>query len=69
MKASELARVMGRSEATISRLLSGARRPGLDTMLELRTHLGWRIGEQADAIQSGRFGAELAERMERQPTQ
>jgi len=66
--ASELARLADLSEATVSRLISGERRPSVETMAELKRLLGWSLDEQVDALAGGTFGSELADRMERQPT-
>lgn len=68
MKAAELARALDLSEATVSRLISGHRRPSVETMSEIKRLFGWSLDEQLDALRDGTFGDGLADRMERQPT-
>jgi transcriptional regulator with XRE-family HTH domain len=38
------------SEATISRLASGERRPSIDVMIRIRDVLGWPLDNQADVL-------------------
>ena len=63
MNGRELAQALGVSEATVSRLASGHRKPGLTQMIKIRSVLGWKLDAQADALQSGTYGQVFAEKM------
>lgn len=65
MLASELADELEVSEATISRIASGERRPSLDLMYKIRSALRWSIEAQVDEIQCGVYSSEFKKRMER----
>lgn len=58
-----MAQALGVSEATVSRLASGHRKPGLFLMLDIRRVLGWKLDAQADALQTGKYGEVFAEKM------
>ncbi len=64
VKASELASALDRSEATVSRLLSGERKPSLETMRDIKLVLGWPIDQQAEALEADIYPIELKKRME-----
>ncbi len=64
VKASELASALDRSEATVSRLLSGERKPSLETMRDIKLVLGWPIDQQAEALEADTYPIELKKRME-----
>jgi transcriptional regulator with XRE-family HTH domain len=67
--ASELARLVGRSDATISRLLDGKRRPSVELMWLIKQQLDWSMDEQSESIRNGTYGWDLEQRMARQPTE
>lgn len=67
MIARELAESLDCSESTVSRLLSGERRPSLETMRDIKLVLGWTIEDQAEALELDQYPAQLKLRMERQP--
>jgi transcriptional regulator with XRE-family HTH domain len=67
MTGAELAEATGLSEATISRLASGDRRPSLETMEKVRLALGWSIERQVDEVRCGNYAADFKSRMERRP--
>lgn len=62
---SEMATALEVSEATVSRIASGERRPSLDLMYKVRQTLRWGIEAQADAVIRGTYAAEFKRRMER----
>lgn len=64
MNARELAGLTALSEATISRLASGDRRPSVETMGKVRGVLGWSMDEQADSLAAGTYAADFKQRME-----
>jgi len=64
MLARELATATEASEATISRLLSGDRKPSLDLMLRIRAVTDWALEDQADCLQIGMYAGRLKEKME-----
>ena len=64
MYARELALATDASEATISRLLSGERKPSLDLMLRIRAVTDWALEDQADCLQMGLYSGRLKEKME-----
>ena len=64
MLARDLATSTDVSEATISRLLSGDRKPSLDLMLRIRDVTGWQLEDQADCLQIGLYPSRLKEKME-----
>lgn len=57
MNARELAIQLEVSEATISRLLSGERRPSVDVMVAIRDRFPqWGLDSQAEALKMGMYG-------------
>lgn len=64
MLASELATRLGVAESTVSRLLSGERRPSLDMVLKIRATLLWGLEAQSAALQKGNYGTLLRVKME-----
>lgn len=65
MKGAELAEVLGISEATVSRLLSGDRRPSVDLMVKIKDVFpGWSLDDQAIALETGEYGAVLRNAMD-----
>jgi len=69
MNARELSRALDVSEATVSRLVHGERRPSLDLMLKIGDVLKWSVNSQADCLResAAAYGNELHKRMERRP--
>lgn len=69
MNGRELSRALDVSEATISRLIHGDRRPSLDLMLKIDGVLRWSLNSQADFLRESpvAYGHELSRRMERRP--
>lgn len=65
MKASEAADLLDVSEATISRICSGERRPSLDLMFKIRQVLVWSVADQLDEIQCGNYAQVFKQKMER----
>lgn len=67
MRASELAVELDVSEATVSRIASGQRRPSMDLILKIRTVLRWSVESQADALRESTtaYAAEFKTKMER----
>lgn len=65
MQAAELARLVGASEATISRLASGERRPSIETMAAIEPVLRWSVDRQVDALRDDNYASEFKTRMER----
>lgn len=61
----EMAEALDVSEATISRIASGERRPSLDLMIEIRRVLRWSIEDQAEEIRCETYATEFKRRMER----
>lgn len=51
MYARELAYYLGVSESTVSRLLSGDRKPSLDMIINIRRVLEWSVEDQAWTIE------------------
>lgn len=64
MNQADFARMSGLSEALISRLVSGERRPSLDTLWVIEEHLGWAINDQADEIRCETYGSVLKDKIE-----
>lgn len=64
MNQRELAGITQVSEATISRLISGQRRPGLLLMSKIKQALGWSSDAQLQALEAGTYGVELDARLE-----
>lgn len=67
MIARELAIALDCAESTVSRLLSGDRRPSVETMQDLKLVLNWSMDSQADALERGDYPAQLKVKMERLP--
>ncbi len=67
MLASELAKTLGVSEATVSRIASGDRRPSIDLMMKIRTVLRWSIEDQANQLRESTtaYAAEFSAKMAR----
>lgn len=65
MNQADLAKTTGLSDGMISRLASGERNPGFETMELIRHALGWSIERQVDEIRCGNYAAEFKLRMER----
>lgn len=65
MTGAELAEALGVSEATVSRIGSGERRPSMDLMLKIRDVLHWSVERQADAIRCETYAADFKTWMER----
>jgi transcriptional regulator with XRE-family HTH domain len=61
MTARELAIELGISEAMVSRLLSGDRKPSLGLMIRIRDWTGgaWTLDMQTAALEVGRYGGIL----------
>lgn len=67
MNGAELAEMTGLSEAMVSRLASGDRKPSFETMEKVRFALGWSIQRQTDEVRCGNYADEFKARMERRP--
>lgn len=67
MIARELASKLGVSEAMVSYLLSGDRRPSLEVMDKIKTEFDWPIDDQWTEIKGGTYHHTLKALM-RQPT-
>lgn len=67
MLASEAAKALGVSQATVSRIARGNRRPSMDLIEKIRSVFGWTIESQADALResTARYAVEFKMRMER----
>lgn len=65
MKASEAADLLGVSEATVSRICSGERRPSIDLMFKIRAVLVWSVEAQVDSVRVGTYAQEFRQKMER----
>lgn len=67
MNQTQLADQLNVSEATISRLCAGERRPSFDLMVSIRGELGWSVESQVDALResTSRYAVEFKARMER----
>lgn len=62
MNQAELAEKIDASESTVSRLLSGERRPSLDLIFRIRDVLGWSADDQVlclEAYEGNTYGAKL----------
>lgn len=64
MKQAEFAEKIGWSESTISRVISGDRRPSLDLMLSMKVQFAWSMDSQADCVRAGVYGTKLKERID-----
>lgn len=64
MIAAQFAVALGYTDGMVSRLLSGERRPTLDTMLAVRQLTGWSVENQADALTCGSYAWKLRMHME-----
>jgi transcriptional regulator with XRE-family HTH domain len=53
MNQTEMAERLDVSVSTVSRLVSGERRPSLDLMIKIRDELGWPLDNQADLLNVG----------------
>ena len=62
-----MAKVLDVSEATVSRLCSGERRPSLDLMLKIRYELAWPLDNQADVlnVSGSLWSSKFKERVEK----
>lgn len=67
MNQSQLAERLGVSDATVSRICSGERRPSVDLIFKIRDVLRWSVESQADALResTSRYGVEFKALMER----
>lgn len=65
MNTRDMADRLGVSQATVSRLRSGKRRPSLDMMYKIEDVMRWNVAMQAKCMRAGDFPREFAERMER----
>lgn len=66
MNGRDFSKLLGVSEATVSRLMSGDRRPSISLMMKIKDVLGgrlWTLDQQAKALESGKYGEELATRI------
>lgn len=64
MTATELAKLLGVSVATVSRISSGERRPGLDLMYVIEEKMGWPFADQADEIRCDSYSSVFKQKME-----
>jgi transcriptional regulator with XRE-family HTH domain len=65
MDSREFASRAGVSEATVSRIRNGHRRPSIELMGKIQDLLCWPIGEQAISILDGAFADQFRSRLER----
>lgn len=67
MTGAELAELTGLSEATVSRLASGERKPSLETMAKVEGVLGWSVSRQTALYLEGAdaYANEFSERLGR----
>jgi transcriptional regulator with XRE-family HTH domain len=65
MTGAELAQATGLSEATVSRLASGERKPSVEAMKKIESALGWSITRQLDALDCKNYASAFKSRMER----
>jgi len=67
MTGAELAAMLEVSEATVSRIASGERRPSVDLILSIRRVLGWSFESQAMLLAESAvaYGTEFKARMDR----
>lgn len=63
MNGRQIADALGVSEATISRLKDGERRPSLALMNRIKERAQWPLEDQVIALERGEFGRQLTERM------
>ena len=61
----ELAQALECSEATVSRICSGERRPSVDLMTRIRRVLRWTVESQVDEIRCGTYAQTFVQKMER----
>ncbi len=61
----DAAEVLGCSEAHVSRMASGERRPSPELMLRIERHFRWPVAEQLRAVGSGEFGDQFKDKVER----
>jgi transcriptional regulator with XRE-family HTH domain len=55
----QLADRLGVSQAMVSRLLSGDRRPSIALMNRIKDVLGWSLDAQAETMERGEYGQTL----------
>lgn len=65
MTGREMSKALGVSEATVSRLASGERKPSTDLMVKVKEVLGWSISQQALAVVDHSYAWKFKERMEK----
>lgn len=65
MNGKQLAVRLGVAESTVSRLLSGDRRPSVDLMSKIRDVLAFSLDEQGLALDLDCYGQTLRDRMVR----
>lgn len=61
MNGRELADRLGISQAMVSRLRSGERKPSFALMRNIRSVTGWTISSQIDALEAGVYPQKLSE--------
>lgn len=68
MRGRDLAAALEVSEATVSRLASGARRPSTNVMLRISNVLHWSVNQQAQALEDKTYAEKFRKKMtERKP--
>lgn len=63
MNGRELAQALGVSEATVSRLASGHRKPSVTLMGKIKPILAWKIDAQVEALSQGTYAQVFTEKM------
>ena len=64
MTGRELSEQLQVSEATVSRLASGERRPSVELMRKIQRVLRWSLVSQLQALETGSYADEFMERFE-----
>lgn len=64
MIAADFARLVEKSDATVSRLLAGERRPSIELVVVIANKIGWPVEEQVRSIYNGTYGWDLETKME-----
>lgn len=64
MTVTELAKLLGVSVATVSRISSGERRPGRDLMYVIEEKMGWAFVDQANEIRCDAYSSAFKQKME-----
>lgn len=69
MTGRELSEQLQVSEATVSRLASGERRPSVELMRKIQRVLRWSLVSQLQALETGSYADEFKRRMQQRRAQ